>query len=191
MTKFLLINLIYIIGFSLVFILQGNYEFLFYIAVMLSLLFLIFISDKKVHYPKIIFVGFTVWGIIHMMGGGLFFKGTRFYDLMLFTVSQEYSILKYDQLAHLVANYVATILLFVIIKPHLKEPIKHWFALSVIIIMAGSGIGAMNEIIEFIAFVFTKSDGVGGYINTALDLVFNLFGGILAMIYVFRKKGNL
>ena len=189
--KFLIKNIIYIIGFSLLFAFQGNQEFIIYILVLISLMFLIIFSNKKMNYPHIIFIGFSIWGLIHMMGGGLYWDGIRFYDLILIPLSDKYPILRYDQVAHFFANYISTILLFILIKPQLKSPIKNWISLSVVIIMAGSGIGVMNEIIEFVAVIFTNNNGVGGYLNTALDLIFNLLGGISAMCYLGYKKGNI
>jgi putative membrane protein len=44
------------------------------------------------------------------------------------------------------------------------------------------GLGALNEIVEFAAVVASPSTGVGGYYNTALDLVFNGLGATLAVI---------
>jgi len=55
--------------------------------------------------------------------------------------------------------------------------------------MAGLGVGALNEIIEFIIAQIVPETGVGGYLNTSLDLVSNLIGAILAMLYI--KYGYL
>jgi putative membrane protein len=74
--------------------------------------------------------------------------------------------------------------MWVILKPHLKQPINHWTAISIVIIMAGLGVGALNEIVEFTAVVITPETGVGGYNNTSLDLVADLIGAIIAMIII-------
>ena len=60
-----------------------------------------------------------------------------------------------------------------------------------LIVLGGMGIGALNEIIEFAAVVIFGQTGVGGYWNTALDLVFNLLGAIAATIFIhfyYRRK---
>ena len=55
----------------------------------------------------------------------------------------------------------------------------------IIIILAGSSIGAINEIIEFSTVIlFDAGHAVGGYYNTLLDLVFNFVGAIVAVILV-------
>ena len=46
------------------------------------------------------------------------------------------------------------------------------------------GLGALNEIIEFIVTVFVPENNVGGYVNTALDLVFNLIGAVIAAVWI-------
>lgn len=52
------------------------------------------------------------------------------------------------------------------------------------------GFGALNEIIEFIAFLSFPNTGVGGYENNMLDLVFNMFGAILAAVYINLRKNK-
>jgi hypothetical protein len=53
------------------------------------------------------------------------------------------------------------------------------------------GIGAFNEVFEFVAAAFLgASDNVGSYANNALDLVFNLVGSITASIYLMYYHGK-
>ena len=56
--------------------------------------------------------------------------------------------------------------------------------------LASLGLSAINEIIEFSTVAFFNADGVGGYHNNALDLVFNLMGILLA-IAIARPKGEV
>ncbi len=46
----------------------------------------------------------------------------------------------------------------------------------------------LNEIIEFITTVIVPESGVGGYENTSLDLVSNLLGAIVAMMYILKTE---
>jgi hypothetical protein len=54
---------------------------------------------------------------------------------------------------------------------------------------AACGFGALNEIVEFIATMLTVTN-VGGYINTALDLVSNMVGSVItaAIIYIAGQR---
>ncbi len=113
------------------------------------------------------------------------------YGLILVPLSNAYSIFRYDQFVHILGFGIATLLIYVLLKPLLKSNLKSWSALSIVVIMAGFGVGALNEMLEFIVTVFVPETGVGGYINTSLDLVSDLIGAILAMIYIRIKKGNI
>lgn len=42
----------------------------------------------------------------------------------------------------------------------------------------------MNEILEFIATLVLPDTNVGGYVNTGWDLIFDLAGGIVAIVWV-------
>jgi hypothetical protein len=53
--------------------------------------------------------------------------------------------------------------------------------------MAGLGLGALKEIIEFIMTVVLPNTNVGGCENTALDLVSNFIGALIAIFYLKRK----
>ena len=57
--------------------------------------------------------------------------------------------------------------------------------------LAAMGLGAVNEIIEFLAVLSVPETNVGGYVNTALDLVFNAGGAVSAMLIVgaTRRRG--
>lgn len=180
----LLINLIGIIVFTFLFLSRQNYEFLIYIGVIIFFLFLILLTNKKVNYPNVVLWGLTVWAFLHMAGGGIYLQGKRLYEIILIPlVGAPYQILKYDQFVHAVGFGVATLAMYYLLKPHLKKDNK-WIALSIVVIMAGLGVGALNEIIEFIATVIAPQTGVGGYINTSLDLISNLIGAILAMLFI-------
>jgi len=48
-----------------------------------------------------------------------------------------------------------------------------------------------NEMIEFTTTVFVPETGVGGYVNTSLDLVADFFGAVIAMIYIRLRKGEI
>jgi putative membrane protein len=51
------------------------------------------------------------------------------------------------------------------------------------------GLSVVNELIEFAAVVVSPSTGVGGYVNTLLDLLFNTLGAVSgAVIHRLIKK---
>lgn len=185
-----LANAFVLLIFIFIFLSKQNYEFLIYVGVIVFFFALILLTNKKVGYPNSLLWGLSLWSVMHMAGGGLYVNDEKIYELILIPmVGEPYNIFKYDQLIHAIGFGVATLLMFHLIKPLLKKNIEGWVALSIVIVMAGLGAGALNEILEFFATVITPETGVGGYENTALDLVFNLIGALVAMFFI--KKRNL
>jgi len=151
------------------YIIKGNYEFVIHIIVASLAMALVMWADKNINFNPVAVGGFSIWVLFHMLGGSVSFNGTRLYDTILIPIIGEpYNILKYDQALHTYVYLVIGMLLYHAVKPHLK---KENTLTLIIIILAVTGIGALNEIFELGAVVFTGSTGVGGYINNALDLI--------------------
>ncbi len=177
--------------YTIIFLSRANYEFLGYVGVIVFFMLVVIFTNDKVNYPTGILWGLAIWSVLHMSGGGVILNGTRLYDqILLPIVGEPYNIFRFDQFVHIVGFWVATLLMGYLLKPSLKKDHK-WIALSIVIIMAGVGAGAMNEIIEFLATIFVKNTGVGGYENTSLDLVSNLIGAIGAMSYTLIKEKKI
>ena len=175
--------------FIFIFIKRKNYEFIIYIVVIIFFAFVVYFANNKINYPKYVLWWLLVWAVMHMSGGGLYVGDKKLYELMIFgIVGDPYNIFKYDQLVHIVGFFAATLAFYYTLKPLLKDNIKKWVALSIILVMAGLGAGALNEIVEFTATVLVPETGVGGYENTLLDLVADLIGAILAAVYIVGKE---
>ena len=177
-----------IISFTIFYLSKKNYEFLLYVGVIVFFLVLIILTNPKVNYSNIVLWGLTFWGFLHMAGGSLKYNGEILYKFMIIPLSESYQIFKFDQFVHIVGFGVATLIMYELLKPLLKENLNKWVSVSIVVIMAGLGVGAINEIIEFFATVIVPETGVGGYINTSLDLVADLIGASLAMIIIKLKE---
>lgn len=185
------VNLIALAIFTAIFLIRKNYEFMIYIGVIVFFMAIILASNHRVNFPNDVLWGLTMWAFLHMAGGGLVIGGTRMYDFMILDIiGDPYNILRYDQLVHAIGFAVATVVSYHLIRGQLKK--NHaWPAVCIIVTMAGVGFGALNEVIEFFATILLGSTGVGGYENTALDLVFNLIGAVGAMVFIWkREKGK-
>ena len=170
--------------FTVIFLLRSNYEFVFYVVVVVFFVILLAVSDRHVKYPVwLIWLLFT-WAALHMAGGGVVINGHVLYAQMLINlVGEPYLILKYDQPVHAFGFAVATLVMFYVMKPHLKPGYGH-FAIGLTAFAAGIGLGAVNEIVEFFAVVVMPSTNVGGYYNLALDLVSNAVGALFAVLLI-------
>ena len=182
------VNVVYLLAASVFFGARHNYEFLLYIGVIVFFLALIAFTNERVRYSNGILWGLTVWAVLHMLGGGVQLRDHVLYGQILLPLSNRLPVLRFDQVVHMFGFGVATVLMQYLLRPVLKPDVRIGTALSIVVVMAGLGVGALNEIVEFIAVVLVPETGVGGYENTSLDLVSNLIGAVLALVYIrFRE----
>lgn len=169
------------------FLARGNYEFVVYVGTMALLIWLVARSLHSAAYPPAMLWALSLWGLAHMAGGGVEVGGSVLYALPILPVIEtgEMTILKYDQIVHAYGfGVTAWVLWHLLVRFH---PALHPSrALLIFPALAAMGLGAVNEIIEFAAVLLVPETNVGGYVNTALDLVFNALGAVLAMVLVAR-----
>jgi uncharacterized membrane protein YjdF len=179
-----IINVALLVGFGTAFLLRINYEFIIYVGVIIVCLALISLTFFKVRYSIPTLIGLTVWSLMHLAGGSVHINGTLLYEIILVPLSQKYPILRYDQVVHTWGFAVATLTMFDLLRPLLKENLQGYIALSIVVIMAGLGVGAFNEIVEAFVAAIVPESGVGDYVNTALDLISDLLGAVLAFVFI-------
>ena len=118
-----------------------------------------------------------------MMGWGVRVGGNVLYAFELFPlwVTENFYVLKYDQFVHAYLYFVVVFVIWSLLQSYLKKEIPSW-AIYLVLILMSVGVGALNEIAEFIAVLSFEETGVGGYYNTAWDIVFNTFGALIGVI---------
>jgi len=179
----LIVNLLYVPVFALIALRNLNFEFVLYVGVILIVAAWVVWKQRSVRFDLPILWGLTIWGLLHMAGGNIRVGDDILYGLQLIPV-----VLRYDQLVHAFGFGTATLVCHHLLKPYLREGIDRWRALSILIVLMGSGLGAINEIIEFIAVKTLPETNVGGYDNTLWDLIFNLIGGLLAVAWLTVRR---
>ncbi len=173
---------------TLLTIIFQNYEFLLYAITVIFLIVILYKTDQYFNYKRLGLWLFNIWLILHVLGGLASYQGVRLYDLMLLNlVGDPYHILKYDQFVHFYCYVVMGILMWSVVQKIMKQNASN-AVVCIVTILAASSLGAVNEIIEFFAFVMIGTEGVGGYINTAIDLVANLLGAIVGTLYMYAKQ---
>lgn len=182
-------NAVYIFGFAAYYIYVQDYEFLWYVAVLLFLFALIGATLHRSKFTNAILWGLSVWGLLHMAGGGVQVGDGVLYALKLIPIvgTGEAFVLKFDQLVHFYGFAVATVVAHHLLAPQLK-PRATRSVVYAVVFAAGLGLGALNEIVEFMAVLAFPETGVGGYYNTTLDLVFNGLGALTAVWYIHMKQ---
>ena len=176
---------IFLLSFLSYFILNNNYEFSGYGIVVGFLFFVLVWSNKYYDFPLTALWLFAIWVVMHMLGGSVYIGGVRLYDIVLFNLFNgggEFVLLKYDQFVHAFCYVAISVLVYFMLKKHMKP--RQTKALIIFTILAAIGVGVLNEVIEFGMVVFAgAAEAVGGYFNTALDLVFNLIGAIIGAFF--------
>jgi len=180
----LIVNVIYLAIFTALYVSRKNYEFLMYVGVVLFFVLFIGWLHLKYRFSFAVLCCMTIWGFLHMAGGGVIVKGDILYGLQLVPL-----VLRYDQLVHAFGFGTATCLAYYCLKPNLSSS-ANFRAVVVLLVFIGMGLGALNEIVEFLAVLAFPDTNVGGYDNTMWDIVFNTFGAIIAVIWITVKRKN-
>lgn len=180
------VNVASLLVFAAIFISRQSYEFIGYIIALVIFMALVLVSLQRIRYSIGLLWGLTIWSLLHLSGGGISIAGRKLYTTMLIPFNSE--ILRYDQVVHAFGFFVATLLVYELVKFSYPVLIQHKIAMGIVIVMAGLGLGALNEIFEFIATVLVPDTSVGGYVNTSLDLVADLLGALLAWVVVLARE---
>lgn len=185
----IIFNLIYIIGFSAYYISIKNIEFIWYIVIMITLFALIALTLRKTKFTQPVLGGLSIWGLMHMCGGGLIVKGQVLYALQMIPiwVTQDFYVLKYDQFVHFYLYFIMVFVIWDLLKNNLNEK-PNYIIIYPAITLISIGIGALNEFAEFLPVLFLENTGVGGYFNIAWDIVANTFGAVLGTIVLYFKR---
>jgi uncharacterized membrane protein YjdF len=183
----------YVAGFSFYYVAISNFEFLGYVAVLVFFLVLIVSTLSKTGFPLFVLRGLSLWGLLHMAGGGIVVGGDVLYALELVPLigEGESFILKYDQLVHFYGFFITTFVVYHLLSKNVAGA-RGTKSAIVFSAFASMGLSVVNELVEFIAVVALPETGVGGYYNTLLDLSFNTLGAIAAaaIIYIGIQKEN-
>ena len=184
-------TLTYSLAASLFAILRGNSEFVIYILVMLVIVVAIWRVSINVNLSRGVLWALSIWGLAHMLGGLMPIpehwlhsgNGAVLYNLWLLP-----DLLKYDQLVHAYGFGTTTFVFWESISAIMARSSKvrpqPTFGLLLIAVAAALGMGALNEIVEFVTTLFVENTNVGDYNNTGWDLVFNMIGASLAAIWI-------
>jgi hypothetical protein len=102
-------------------------------------------------------------------------------DRTLYAAILGVDLIRYDRLVHAVGFGAATFACGVVMRRWLPSGRYDTAALG-IVVLAGMGVGALNEMAEFIATLVLEDTNVGGFDNTGWDLVFDLVGAVTAAL---------
>ena len=153
-----------------------------YLVVVATLLLVVVRLDLRFDLGTSLLWALAVWGLVHMAGGIIPLDGDR----VLYNARFGPDLFRYDRFVHAFGFGSATLAC--------GKVLRHWlpggrFDLTPagIVVLAGMGVGGINEIAEFIATLVLEDTNVGGYDNTGWDLVFDLLGATIAGLWLMRS----
>lgn len=160
--------------------LAGNQEFVFYIVVMVILIAIVVWVHLRVElHPACIWM-LSLWGALHMAGGLVHVSESVGVLYNLWLIPER---LKYDQLVHAYGFGVATWVVWQGLCAG-RTDFRPTTGMLFIAFCAGMGLGALNEVVEFVAVLTMPETNVGGYVNTGWDLVANAVGASVAVFAI-------
>ena len=177
----------YVVAFAGNAFLQANFEFLYYILLMVGLIYLAVIVNRHLHLAFFIIINLSILGFLHLLGGNLYLGGIRLYDYYFI-----HGVIRYDNLIHAYGTFIATLTLYSLLVNFIDERARRsYFLFYLMLVLMAIGIGTIVELIELFAVVFLgATQQVGDYFNNALDLLFNTLGSALActVLYLYRSR---
>lgn len=174
---------------------HGKQEFLLYALGMPVLLLVLARIHRRVRFSEGLLWGLNALLLLHLAGGLVVLPDGwpvesrhLLYDWWLIP-----GMVKYDHLVHTFGNALATWLCWQLLQRTVASKTGWGFRnlrptpeLLFFCVLAGMGIGSVNEIGEFVATKFVPDHGVGGYANTLVDLVANSVGSVLVAVILWN-----
>jgi len=157
-----------------------GYEFLFYIAVMVLVMWVVVHVHRRVGLSLASLWALNIWGAAHMAGGMLPLPAPTgvLYNLWLIGHLDGHGI-KYDQLVHAYGFGITAWVCWQCLRARLAVPTPT-LGMAVLCTLSGMGLGALNEVVEFAATKLVEKTNVGDYDNNMWDLTFNMIGAVVA-----------
>lgn len=171
-----------LVGFSIYAIANGNSEFMFYGVVMVVLAVAVVAIDWRVRFSAVAIAGLLAWAVMHLAGGNV-----PVGDAVLYNYRPAPWLPKYDQATHAFGFAVATLVCWECLRGAFQRrgaSAKPTTGIAIACVLMGMGLGALNEVVEFVAVLTMPDTNVGGYTNTGWDLVSNLAGATAMGVYI-------
>ena len=130
--------------------------------------------------PDAVATGLSVLAVAHLAGGLV-----RVGDDVLYNASPGVELLQYDHIVHSSGVFLGTIVVWLLLVRPVVGSVRGSQAVLVCV-LAGLGLGAVNELVEFLATLAHGGSHVGGYTNTGWDLVANAVGASVAGVWIAR-----
>ena len=158
-------------GFATYGVATGAPSLVGYLAIVVGGLALL-LALRRSPLPDALAIGLALLSLGHL-AGGLIQVG----DDVLYNASPGVALLQWDHIVHAGGVFLGTILVWLLILQPVMRSLRTRDVVLVCV-LAGLGLGAFNEMVEFLATLAHHGSHVGGYTNTGWDLVANAVGAV-------------
>ena len=164
------------------------------VAYVLSVVILggVVLALRRGPLPGSLAIALAVDACVHLAGGLVRVGNSGLYNTGFGATSHELHtrLFQYDHAAHTFGSCVAALALWTFLAPPEVDD-DHRRALTLLCVLGGMGVGAINELVEFIATLAHAGAHVGGYHNTGWDLVANASGALVGGAILIRHHERL
>ncbi len=142
------------------------------------------VADDRFRFRRVVLVGLTLWGLGHLAGGIVELDdGERILYNLVFA-----RWFHFDNVVHFVGFGTAGLACWSALRARWLGDVEVGPVATVVFVaLLGCGVGAVNEVLEFLYTLAVPDTQVGGFQNTGRDLVANLLGGLTAGVYEVRR----
>ena len=173
------VTLLYAVGWTAVGIRNGASIALPYLVEIFFLGGIILAFDAQRQLDRNLLWAFSAWGFIHMPGGLTEVNGDVLYEYWVLPF------LRYDHIVHIFGFAVVGLAVANVNRRWL--PVDAPKVAAAVVFFGAIGIGAFNEVVEFIIGESFPSTHVGDAMNMGLDLVANAIGAGWAALFTVRR----
>jgi uncharacterized membrane protein YjdF len=174
------LGLTYLAGFGVYGLAAGRPSTGLYLLTVVSVAAVLAAVDRSVGLSSALVLGLALWGFLHVAGGLV-----PWGHAVLYNADLHVPTLHYDRLVHALGFGLAGVACWQALRRHVAtRPVTAGVAF--IVGLAGMGVGAMNELVEFGITHLVRQSAIGGYQNTGWDLVFDAIGCTVAALWVYR-----
>lgn len=146
---------------------------------------------RRAELPGLLAAGLAIAAIATLAGGLIEAGPNVLYNASIGPYSPALGthVLQYDHLAHAYVSFVAAFACWVMLAaPHAGA--GHRRELVFLAVGAALGLGALNEMAEFLATLAHQGAHAGGYWNTGWDLVCNFIGAGAGGVVIARSQAG-
>jgi hypothetical protein len=179
-------SLAYVLAFTVFGLATGRGQTVTYLLQLTVTFAFVATVHQRVGFSGHVLWALSGWGLLHA-AGGILYVGHG----VLYRFEPVPGLPRYDQAVHAFGFGAATVAIWQGLRRRLPRGTRPGAGLGFVVALAGMGVGALNEVLEFLSTRVLTETNVGGYENTGWDLVYNALGAAAAAGWIaVRERRN-